>query len=313
VKLSRELKVGILATTALIGLIWGMNYLKGMDMFSSTNKYYAIYYQVDGLIPSSRVVLNGVKIGQVQKINFLKDRSGRILATLQVDKDIFIGNKSVIKIVSSDFLGGRIVTIDLDLNSPAAQDGDTLRSEALSTFSEQVTPIANKAEQLIISLDSLARAVRQVFSDETAYNLNQALVSIKQTSNSLDRMVDPDKGKLALILSNVESITDNIKNNNEELSNIMANISTLTDSLTKANITQTISEAGRALGQTADVMEKINNGEGTMGMLINNDSLYNALTSSSENLDKLLIDFKEHPKKYVQVSMFGGKYKEPKK
>jgi phospholipid/cholesterol/gamma-HCH transport system substrate-binding protein len=313
VKLSKEFKVGILATSALIALIWGMNYLKGLDMFSTTNKYYAIYHQVDGLIPSSPVILNGVQVGQVLKIQFLDDRSGRVLTTLSVNRDVFVGKESVFRIVSVDFLGGRSVEILLDSDSQPAANGDTLRAESLSTFSEQVTPIANKAEQLIISLDSLARAVRQVFNDETSYNLNRTLSSIQKTSNSLDRMMAPDKGKLALMISNIESITSNIKDNNEELSLIMSNLATMSDSLAKAQVTQTVNEAGRAMREAADIMEKINSGEGTAGAIMNDDSLYNALSRTAYNLDKLIVDFREHPKKYVHVSVFGGKYKEPKK
>ena len=312
-KFSKEIKVGLLATSALIALIWGLNFLKGVDMFSGTNKYFTIYHQVDGLVPSSQVVLNGVKVGQVQKIEFLNDRSGRVLATLLVDKNVFIGNESTFKIVSADFLGGRTINIDLDINSPPAENGDTLKAESLSTFTEQVTPIANKAEQLIVSLDSLARAVRKVFNDETSYNLNQTLASIERTSNSLDRMVEPDKGKLAMMITNIESITANIKNHNEDLANIMANVSTMTDSLAKADITYTIHEAGRALSETADLMNKINNGEGSLGLLATNDSLYQALARSADNMDKLLVDFQANPRKYVHVSVFGGKYKEPKK
>ncbi len=311
-KLSREVKVGLLVTGAVAAMIWGMNYLKGIDMFSGNNKFFAIYHQVDGLVPSSSVILNGVKVGQVQKLEFMKDHSGRIVATLLVNKDVFIGNKSSLRIVSSDFLGGRNIEVRLDSNSPKAENGDTLKAESMSTFSEQVTPIANKAEQLIVSLDSLAFAIRKVFNDETSYNLNQTLASIERTSNSLDKMVSPDKGKLALMISNIESITKNIRDNNEELKNIIHNASSISDSLAKANVARTIEEAGRALSETADVMQKINAGEGSMGKLVSNDSLYNALSKTAYDLDLLLVDFKQNPKKYVNVSVFGKKYKEPK-
>ncbi|MDQ3050351.1 MAG: MlaD family protein [Bacteroidota bacterium] len=315
-KVSKEVKVGLLVTGALVALIWGMNYLKGLDLFSSDNKYYAVYHNVDGLGPSSEVILNGVKVGQVQKIRFLEDRSGRIEVTLLVNQKVFVGNKSVARIASSDLLGGRVVNLILDTNSPAAVDGDTLTPEVETTLSDQMRPIKDKAESLIESLDSLSRALQGFLNPNNQGSLNEGFASLSKTlknleqaSGSLDKMLSSNDSKLRRMIDNIESISANIKNNNESLSLALKNIATITDSLAKSNLTSTINNANYTLKETSQIMEKINKGEGTMGMLINNDSLYNALERSASDLDKLLIDLKANPKRYVHISVFGRKSK----
>ena len=306
----------MLVTGALLALFWGLNYLKGIDIFSSDNKYFAVYGQVDGLVPSSDVVLNGVKVGQVQKIEFIKDQSGRILVTLLVRKKIFVSKASTARIISSDLLGGRMVNLVLETNSPPAENGDTLNAEVQTTLSDQVMPVKDKAENLIESLDSLAVALRAFLNPENQSNLNTGLTSLSKTlqnledaSGSLNNMLTSNDSKLKKMIDNIESISSNIKNNNESLSLALKSISLITDSLAKSNLTSTINNANATLKETSGIMEKINKGEGTIGMLVNNDSLYFALENAATNLDKLLIDLKEHPKRYVQISLIGGKSK----
>ena len=312
-KLAKEVKVGILVTGAIAALFWGMNYLKGIDVFSGQNTYYGVYSQVSGLTTSSEVLLNGVKIGQVQKIAFINDKSGRILTTMVVKRNVFIGNASIARISSSDLLGDKSVTIVLDTLSPPLNDGDTLRSDIETTLTDQVLPLKDKAESLIQSLDSVAVALKSVFNANTQKNLNSSfsnldktLASIESASASMDHLISSDDSKLRKMINNIESITDNIKNNNESLANALKNISNITDSLAKSNLASVVNNANTTLNTTALIMEKINRGEGTMGMLINNDSLYNALEHSAADLDKLLIDLKQNPKRYVHISVFGG-------
>ncbi len=314
-KLSKEIKVGLLVTGALVALIWGMNYLKGLDLFTSDNKYYALYNRVEGLVPSSDVVLNGVKVGLVQKIEFLEDRSGRILVTLIVQRKVIIGNGTIASINSSDLLGGKVVDLILDTTSPPAEDGDTLKSDIQTTLSDQMLPVKDKAENLIESLDSLAVALHELLNHNNQNNLNagfnslsKTLKNLEQASESLDKMLTTD-GKLKKMIDNIESISANIKNNNESLSLALKNIASISDSLAKSNLSSTINNANLTLKETSQIMEKINKGEGTMGMLINNDSLYNALERSASDLDKLLIDLKQNPKRYVHISVFGKKAK----
>lgn len=313
VKFSKEAKIGLLITGALVALIWGMNYMKGVDTFNGENTYYSVYPQVDGLVPSSDVILNGVKVGRVAKIEFDRKKSGKIIATLKVSKQIFIGKNSTARIVSADLLGGRTVNILLDPHSAAAVDGDTLFGEVQTTLTDQVMPIKDKVENLIESLDSVAVAFRAFLSPGNQENLNagfadlsKTLSNLEQASASLNHMVSSDQSKLNRMIANMESITGNIRNNNEALGSALRNIDSITDSLARSNLASAIDNANLTLRETAKIMEKINKGQGTLGMLINNDSLYVALEKSATDLDKLLVDLKQNPKRYVHVSVFGG-------
>ena len=154
----------------------------------------------------------------------------------------------------------------------------------------------------MLSLDSLAVSLKGVFNPQTQKNLSASFANLDKTlanmenaTASLDNLVSSDNSKLTKMISNLESITSNIKNNNAALSNALQNISSITDSLAKSNLASTINNANLTLKETASIMDKINKGEGTMGMLINNDSLYNALEKSAVDLDNLLVDLKQKP------------------
>ncbi|HEX5001598.1 MAG TPA: MlaD family protein [Bacteroidia bacterium] len=313
-KFTKEVKVGLLVTVALGGLFWGANYLKGIDIFSGTNRFYAIYSKVDGLVPSSDVLLSGVKVGQVEKIKFVNDRSGRIMVALRVSDKIVIGKNSTARIFSSDLLGGRAVELLIDSVSAPATDGDTLITEIGSTLTDQMEPLKSKAENLLLSIDSLATTMRKVFDPENKgsvgggfESLNRTLANVERLSASLDNMITPSDGKLRIMIANMESISSTLKTHNQELSNVIENFSRISDTLAKANIANTINNADRTLAQSAELLEKINRGEGSLGLLANNDSLYNALTGSVVSLDSLLTDMKRNPKRYVHFSMFGKK------
>jgi phospholipid/cholesterol/gamma-HCH transport system substrate-binding protein len=316
VKLSKEVKTGLLVTGAIAALLWGMNYLKGYDLLSDDSKFFAVYSNVDGLVPSSDVVLNGVKVGMVQNIQFTPDNSGRIVVDLVIKSDVFISKTSVARIISTDLLGSRGVSIVLDPNGARAEDGDTLASEVQTNLADQLSPVKDKAESLIQTLDSLAYSINLIVSpanrkslDASFVNLDKTLANLESVTGSLDKMVSSDQGKLKKMIDNLESITSNIKNNNEALASALQNIEKITDSLAASNLTSTVNNANSTLSQTASIMEKINKGEGTIGMLINNDSLYRALEQSAVDLDKLLIDLRENPKRYVHISVFGSRSK----
>jgi phospholipid/cholesterol/gamma-HCH transport system substrate-binding protein len=316
VKLSKEVKTGLLVTGALAALLWGMNYLKGFDLLSDDNKFYAVYSTVDGLVPSSDVVLNGVKVGMVQNIEFTPDNSGRIIVSLVINSNVFISKTSIARIISTDLLGGRGVNILLDPSGAQAVDGDTLASEVQTTLADQLSPVKDKAESLIQTLDSLAGSINKILGpenrkslDASFVNLDKTLANLESVTGSIDQMVSSDQGKLRKMFDNLESITSNIKNNNEALASALQNIEKITDSLAASNLASTVNNANSTLSQTASIMEKINKGEGTVGMLINNDSLYKALEQSAVDLDKLLVDLRENPKRYVHISVFGGRSK----
>ncbi len=312
-KLSNEAKVGILVTASLAALIWGLNYLKGKDIFTSRNRYYAVYQNVDGLVTSNPVFMNGFRIGIVNRIDFMPDQSGRLVVTLLIDNDVFVSRNSVAKIFSSDLIGTKALRIDLGDAREALQDEDTIRAELEFSFAQQmgkqVGPLKDKSEKLIVTIDSLASMLYQLFDPSTKNNLREGIGHLNHTLAEVDQMMADDRSKLNVMLRNLSSITTNLHNNNDQINRILSNMHTISDTLAAVNFNETIHRADQTLIQMEQVLEKINKGQGTLGQMVNNDTLYQHLDQSARDLDLLLKDLKANPKRYVHFSVFGKKAK----
>jgi phospholipid/cholesterol/gamma-HCH transport system substrate-binding protein len=311
VKIPNEVKVGILITAALAALLWGLNYLKGKDVFTSRNKYYAVYSSVDGLVASNPVLMNGYRIGIVNDISFMPDNSGRLLVSLLVEKDVFVSRNSVAKIYNSDLIGTKALRIDLGNNTDRLEDGDTLVAELEQGLADKVGkelgPLREKTEALVVSIDSMVTMLKTVFDPNTRNNLQSGIGHMNNTLASFDEMMNSDKGKLKIMIDNLASITTNLKENNAQITNILNNLSQVSDTLAGEHFANTIRKAEEVMEQTNEIMSKINSGEGSLGQLVNDKGLYNNLDSTATSLDALLKDMKDNPKRYVHFSVFGKK------
>lgn len=234
-----------------------------------------------------------------------------------VDANVPIPKNSKAVIISSDILGSKAIQLDFSKEKSLAQNNDTLPGAMELSITEEVTrqvaPIREKTENLLNSMDSLITVVHSILNAETQQNLIKSFESIKHTIQTLehatikvDTLVSAEQSRLRNIFSNVESISQNLKNNNAQISNIIKNFSQISDTLAQAHLAQTLNSTRKSLEQFSEVMNKVNKGKGSMGQLFNNDSLYNGLAASADNLNKLMIDFKENPKRYVNFSIFGG-------
>ena len=271
-------------------------------------------------------MINGLKVGEVNDIAFL-GKKGRMLVKFSVGNDIEISANSIARIYNSDILGSRAIEIILrDSINPKgdhvyAKSGDTLMSDIQASISEEVSfqmlPIKKKAESLMASLDSVISVIQYIFNENTRENLIHSFESIKFTIKNLehatyniDTLVSTQRFRISVIFANIESITTSFKNNNSKLTNVINNFSNISDSLSKVRIVTTINKANNVLENFSEITKKIDNGEGSLGLLINNDSLYNELNKSSKELNLLLEDLRLNPNRYVHVSVFG---KSPKK
>jgi len=326
IKIRKEVQAGILVAFTLGILYWGLNFLKGIDIFHDRTEYFAVYDEVQGLTISNPVQINGLTVGSVQSINFMEDNSGRIIVAFEMRKvTIKLPKYTVARIVSTDLLGSKSIKLVLgDGLGVYHQAGDTLRSSVEASLTEevnnQILPLKAKAEELLSSLDTLVRVVQAILNKEARENLSASFVSIKNALATFelvalrtDTMITREKEKLDQIMTNFQSISSNLRNNNENITRILDNAAFISDSIAMSDITATINNAGIAFKSAAEIMEKVNRGEGSLGQLVNNDSLYFHLESSARDLDKLLIDLEEHPNRYVQVSIFGKKDKEKKR
>ncbi|MCB8965185.1 MAG: MCE family protein [Bacteroidales bacterium] len=314
IKVSKEAKIGLFAAACLFAMFWGINFLKGKNIFSSNNVYYAVFSSIDGLKNTNDVLINGFKVGLVENIEFKDVRSGKFLVTMLISKKYEIPRKTVAKLISSDIMGGKAIKLEVSPDTLYYQPGDTLPSAIevglIDQLGHQMVPVKEKAEQLMVDIDKSLKVFTDLFNEanreqlsQGMANLNQSLHHVNKSTAALDTMLNSPNGSLRNIFLNVESISSNLKKNNGELTNIIHNFSSVSDSLARVNIVQTMHKLDASMAELNTVLAKINSGEGTLGSLVNNDTLYRNLESAAKGLDLLLFDLKNNPKRYVNFSI----------
>lgn len=316
-KIANETKVGILAAFSIALLIIGYNFLKGNAIFSSETVLYARYSHVDGLAVSKPVLINGFQIGRVDKLQLQPD--GSILATLKIKGKYEIPKSSIAKLESTDLLGSKAIVMALGSGDDYAQDGDTLNANVQKGILETVQPVQKKAEMIIGKMDSILTSVNSILNpnfqknvDKSFNSISSTLASLESTSKKVDNLVGSEGSRISAILANVEAISGNLKQNNQKISAILNNINSITDQVAAANFKQTLDNANKAVVDLQTIVGKINNGQGSLGLLVNDTKLYDNLNNASKNLDNLMIDLKANPKRYVHFSVFGGGSKKDK-
>ncbi|MBR5463197.1 MCE family protein [Butyricimonas virosa] len=313
-KIRREAKLALTALAAVFILVWGINFLKGSSLFESKSTFYGVYDSVEGLKVSSGVIYRGYQVGQVISIQFTGERFDRVLVKFSVDKGLELPSNTLAMIQSADLMGSKVVALVPGDSHVTAVSGDTLRSQVerglMEQVSQQMLPLKQKAERLLGSLDSVMLIVQGLFNEETKKNLSNSFGSIDRTlrnlegaSGNLDTLIQGESARISSILQDVNSITGNLRNNNEEISNILGNVSAISDSLRQASLHQTLMSLDYILATTDSIMNKINRGEGTIGALLNDNDLYYNLNQVSENLNRLLVEFRYNPKRFINLSL----------
>lgn len=303
-----EIKIGIFGLCVLVILFFGIKFLKGSDIFQKENTYYAYYNDVSGMLVSSNVLVNGLRVGYVKEIEATNERADNFLVTFTCSSDIKIPQDSKITLFSADLLGSKALKLQLGTSSKIIEDGDTLSSDRelgmLDNLGASVSPLMNNLDSILTSLNKILNAQTQTSLQNTITNLETTTSKLSNISCDLDNLMTSEKTKLAKIIENTESITANFKENNEKLSNIIANVDNIVDSAAKANIGTTLIETGKSIEKLNTVLGVIEKGKGNVGLLINDEELYKSLDNSAKNLNKLIEDIKENPKKYINVSVF---------
>jgi len=316
-KIKNETKVGILAAFAIALLIIGYNFLKGNSIFSNETTLYAKYTRVDGLSVSKPILINGYQIGRVAKLDLQPD--GSIIATLSVNSKYEIPENSIARLEGTDLLGSKAIVMSLGNSKKMAEDGYTLNANVEKGLMEQVQPVQKKAELIIGKMDSILSSVNSILNPNFQKNVDKSfnsiagtLASLETTSKKVDGLVGSESARIEAIFRNVEGITANLNNNNQKISDILTNINTVTDKFAAANFKQTLDNANNAIADLQSVISGIKDGKGSLGLLLNDDKMYQNLNNASKNLDELMIDLKANPKRYVHFSVFGGGNKKDK-
>lgn len=303
-KIPKEAKIGLIITLVLVVFIWGLNFLKGRNLFTTSHQYYAIFNAIGGLEKSAKVGANGYTLGIVSDITFFPGNFNKILVEISVDRQFKLPKNTVIEVYSADFMGSKAINLVLGNSSEFAKDHDTLASKFEGDLNTLVTkklmPIKDKAENMIVSIDSVMTIIRTTFNPETKRNVQRSIAA-------MDDLILSQKAKIALILDHLEAISNNLASSNKSVTNIVNNMSSVSDSLAKADLKKVIDQTNFALTQSNDILLKINKGKGTIGKLVNNDSLYVVLEKTVKDLDSLISDLNNNPKRYVHFSVFGKK------
>lgn len=308
-KITREFKIGFVAVLAVALAIWGINYLKGIDIFRSTDHYYAVYGNVKGLVENATVYLNGYKVGQVAKIEFNKENLEKIVVEISLEQKLKLKKNTSLILRSGSIISG---TKDIDIlpgnGDGYYEPGDTLPSAIQVELTDYVEPIKAKIESAVTAIDTLMLAMNDLLDNNTRRNLQGTIANLNHATASLKASLQPS-GSLSNSLGNLDSLTENLRKSNAEISKILKNFADVSDTLKQADLKALINNAGETFAQTSELFASLNKGEGTAGQLIMNDSVYHNLNSALASLDSLLIDLREHPKRYVHLSVFGKKEK----
>ncbi|GAB3266347.1 MlaD family protein [Larkinella harenae] len=307
-KLSNEAKVGILAVVTLVMLYFGFNFLKGSDIFSRTSKYVVVYDNVDGLTVSNPVQLNGLSIGRVDRIDIMPQRNNHLLVTLDIDKNIKVGQGSRAVLADAGVLGGKVVILQINPSAQTLNNGDTLISgkEAGITalIKEKTLPVLNSVDSLTVNLN---RIVKQF--DKTGLILNRTLEGVEATTGTLQLTVGENRENIRRLMANLGNLSASLAETEKEVKPLLAKANTFADSLNALKLSQTLASANRSIGTLQQMLADINSGKGTLGKLKGDEALYKNVNSATASLDKLLTDFRENPKRYVHFSLFGRKDK----
>ncbi len=306
-KLTREVKTGILAIGIIFLFIFGYNFLKGTNIFSSSRTFYAKYDNVEGLAKSAPVTINGLKVGKIQNINFA-NKDGLLVVEFTVENDFEFSKNSMVRIYSSSLIGGKSLSIipEYDSNNLAV-DRDTLKGDVekgmLDAVSETLLPLERKLEATLGTVDTLLVGFTDIIDEKTRDNLKITIANLSATSNEFKGIS--------------KSVNKLLANNNEKLDRTFTNLdittenfAKLSDSLAKIETGKMVADIENVTSQLNDIITRMNNGDGSLGKLLNDEAMYNNLEGASRQLEQLLQDMKLNPKRYVHFSLFGRKNRE---
>lgn len=312
-RFSKEFKVGLLGIVSMTILYFGFNFLKGIDMFKGTKNYYALYENIDGLTVSNPIIINGLSVGRVGNIQILQKKDNLVLVELSIGKDIELINGTNARLVNTDFLGSKAIELILsDLTLGVYQDGDTLESSVDEGITEFLKQSAGPVADNIGTTISRVNAILESFQGNSG-KINGTLENLEKITENLSRNLPFMEDKLYVLLDNLNKNSNELSGVLSDLRPLLANTTQFTDSLKMLELSKTLDKTETMIDNLNANLVSLKEGDGTMGKLMQDDSLYMHLNKTARDLDLLLIDFQANPDRYVQFSMFERKDKSHKK
>lgn len=304
-KITSEVKIGTIGIVTAAIIFWGIHFLLGNNILKSKNIFYATYELVNGLEPAAPVLMQGYKIGIISDVYFNPEASPPFIVTIEIEKRYGISSGSVAEIYSSDLLGSKAIRINSSDSKSYHQVNDTLLSalipDMLSRVMDEVTPVMMNIAKLTNTLDSVGVSLIQILNDP---DTREIIKNINKISGSIQESLSDD-GKLGITFDNLSSITTSLKNQNEAIASTIKNLQSLSSDIENANMDSILNNLASVTQNLNNISSQIESGEGTIGKLLYNDSLYDHISSLSADLDSLILDINNHPEKYVRFSLFG--------
>ncbi|HNY76607.1 MAG TPA: MlaD family protein, partial [Bacteroidales bacterium] len=303
---TKKILIAVIFIASIGFLFWGINFLKGLKVFSDNTLVYVDYNEAYGLTTNSPIILNGLTIGKVNNIQFISN-SYRVRVELLIDENYNVPKDSKAFISSGAFLEGKVIKIVPGNSKEYIKDKDFLIGEVdpsmTDVISAELLPLKEKIMSLVTSIDSVVSIIQNVANPEMQRNLTLTIENIKNTTLNLNKS-----------MAHIESISQNIQENNKKINNIISNINDISDTIKNSDLNLVINNLNKDIVELQKIIDSVNTQAGTLGKLIYNDSLYNYLNSSSQNLNLLLEDLRKNPKRYINLSLisFGANSKENK-
>jgi len=316
--LKTEFKIGLAFVTGFLLLYWGISFMKGEDVFGTQKKFYVVYDNTEGLMSTRPVTINGFQIGQVDDITFHPDFSGNLIVTIQVNDDFPITKGTVAKIYSASIMSEKSIELQPVKGAPLAQSGDTLVSDTERDLTQEVNrqlaPIKAKTEELLGTIDTVIGLASGFLDQRTSNNFKSTIESIEKTFQSvqasaseISSYLSDNKGVCDPVSENFQILSEELASNSSNISATIKNLESISDSLARAKLTETINNMERITARFDRLINEIETGDGAASKFINDEQVYANLKQATENLNRLLLDIKYNPNKYLHVSLFGSR------
>ena len=313
-KFTREIKAGLIALLAIVGFFFLFQFMKGRSFFTTDNIFYAKFDNVEGLEQSNPISINGLKVGQVEKIIPQTGKDGKLyfVVKLLVDKEYHFSKSSKAEIFEPGIMSGKEMRVNLVYdNAPLAKDGDTLKgayqSSLMNSLSSQVGPVKDQLQSVLTKVDSAIASTNKILDEQIRReikmllsSLNQTVASFKATSDNTNKLISNNQKGIEEVVSNANETMKSAKIAVDKYGKVAENIDT-------KKLNQTVEKLSEVSGKLNDVIAGIENGKGSLGKLAKDEALYNNLSDTSNNLNILIKDIKENPKRYINISVFGKK------
>lgn len=315
-KINNETKVGILAVVAILILIFGFNYLKGKQIFKKQPTLYAIFKNLGSLEKSNVVKINGLPIGTVYDFVPTNKQVDSILVEIHLNRDVYIPDNSV-ALIDGSVLGAAYITIEKGTSNNYLESGDTVSTRLdeglLANLKTQITPTITRVNETVDSLKLVLGNINAIFDPATEGNIKSMIASLAVSSAYLQRLLNTESGMVAQAVGNLNSVTGNLAKNNDQVTQAIRNVEVTTGNLANARIQETVSAlegtVNELKGTITRLDQNINSNKGTLGKLMNDQKLYDQMNRAALSLEILLDDLRVHPKRYVNISVFGSKTK----